>query len=138
MNAVYITQHGGVGALTYGDLPEPAIGPNDVNIRVRACAINRLDLYTRAGVRGSRLSLDGPHILGGDVAGDVAEVGSEVTRVKPGDRVVVNPRLALTDALRFSDTASGLPGSSFRRWPGLIATCHSTSKPRFPGLLSTP
>ena len=93
MNAVYITQHGGVGALTYGDLPEPAIGPNDVNIRVRACAINRLDLYTRAGVRGSRLSLDGPHILGGDVAGDVAEVGSEVTRVKPGDRVVVNPRL---------------------------------------------
>ncbi|MCI0439362.1 MAG: zinc-binding dehydrogenase [Chloroflexi bacterium] len=93
MKAVYITEHGGVDALRYGELPEPEIGPNDVKIRVRACALNRLDLYTRAGARGTRLRLDGPHILGGDVAGDVVEVGSEVTRVKPGERVVVNPRL---------------------------------------------
>lgn len=93
MKAVYITQHGGTEVLTYGDLPEPAIGPNDVKIRVRACAINRLDLFTRAGVRGTRLRFSGPHILGGDVAGDVVEVGPEVTRVKPGDRVVVDPRL---------------------------------------------
>ena len=93
MKAVYITEHGGVEALTYGDLPEPAIGPHDVKIRVRACALNRLDLFTRAGVRGTRIQFDGPHILGGDLAGDVAEVGDEVTHVKPGDRVVVNPRL---------------------------------------------
>ena len=93
MKAVYITEHGGVEALTYGDLPEPTIGPHDVKIRVRACALNRLDLFTRAGVRGTRIQFDGPHILGGDLAGDVAEVGDEVTHVKPGDRVVVNPRL---------------------------------------------
>ena len=93
MKAVYITQHGGVEVLTYGDLPEPEPGPNDVKIRVRACALNRLDLYTRAGVRGARLRFDGPHVLGGDVAGDVVEVGGQVTRVTPGDRVVVNPRL---------------------------------------------
>jgi NADPH:quinone reductase-like Zn-dependent oxidoreductase len=93
MKAVYITEHGGTKVLTYGDLPEPAIGPNDVKIRVRACALNRLDVYTRAGVRGTRIRFDGPHVLGGDVAGDVAEIGSEVTRVKPGDRVVVNPRM---------------------------------------------
>ena len=93
MKAVYITEHGGVEALTYGDLPEPTIAPHDVKIRVRACALNRLDLFTRAGVRGTRIKFDGPHILGGDFAGDVAEVGDEVTRVKPGDRVVVNPRL---------------------------------------------
>ena len=93
MKAVYITEHGGTKVLTYGDLPEPAIGPNDVKIRVRACALNRLDVYTRAGVRGIRIRFDGPHVLGGDVAGDVAEIGSEVTRVKPGDRVVVNPRM---------------------------------------------
>ena len=93
MKAIYITQHGGVEALTYGDRPEPSIGPNDVRLRVRACSLNRLDLYTRAGVRGTRLPLNEPHILGGDVAGEVREVGSEVSRVRPGDRVVVNPRL---------------------------------------------
>ena len=94
MKTVYITEHGGVEVLTYGDLPEPVPGPNDVKIRVRACALNRLDLFTRAGVRGTRLRFAGPHILGADVAGEVVEAGGEVTRAKPGDRVVVNPRLA--------------------------------------------
>ena len=93
MKAVYISQHGGVEALTYGELPEPEVGPNDVKIRVKACAVNRLDLFTRAGVLGTRIRFNGPHILGGDVAGEVVETGQEVTRVKPGDRVVVNPRL---------------------------------------------
>ena len=93
MKAVYLTEHGGIEALTYGDLPEPELGPNDVMIRVRACALNRLDVFTRAGVRGTRIRFSGPHVLGGDVAGDVVETGSEVTRVKAGDRVVVNPRL---------------------------------------------
>lgn len=93
MKAVYITEHGGTEVLTYGELSEPSTGPNDVKIRVRVCALNRLDLFTRAGVRGTRIRFAGPHILGGDVAGDVMEVGSEVTRVGAGDRVVVNPRL---------------------------------------------
>ena len=93
MKAVYITEHGGIDVLTYGDLPEPSIGPNAVKIRVRACALNRLDIYTRAGARGTRIRFNGPHILGGDVAGDVAEVGAEVTELTAGDRVVVNPRM---------------------------------------------
>ena len=57
MKAVYITEHGGTKVLTYGDLPEPAIGPNDVKIRVRACALNRFDVYTRAGVLGNQDSI---------------------------------------------------------------------------------
>ena len=93
MKAVYITEHGGADALTYGDLPEPEIGPNDVKVRVRACALNRLDVYTRQGARGTRIRFKGPHVLGGDVAGDVVEVGSEVSRVSAGERVVVNPRV---------------------------------------------
>ena len=93
MKAVYITEHGGTEALTYGDLPEPDIGPNDVKVRVRACALNRLDVYTRQGARGTRIRFKGPHVLGGDVAGDVVEVGSEVSRVSAGKRVVVNPRV---------------------------------------------
>ena len=93
MKAVYITEHGGVEVLTYGDLPEPEPGPNDVKVRVRACALNRLDLFPRAGARGTRIRFNGPHILGGDVAGDVVQVGGEVTNVSEGDRIVVNPRI---------------------------------------------
>jgi len=93
MKAVYIEKHGGVEVLTAGELPDPSVGPNEVKVRVRACAINRVDVYARAGVRGTRLPLNEPHVLGADVAGDIAEVGSEVTRVGPSERVVVNPRL---------------------------------------------
>jgi len=93
MKAVYLTEHGGLDVLQYGDLPDPQIGPNDVKIRVHACALNRLDLYTRAGARGTRIRFDGPHVLGGDVSGDVVEVGGEVTGLNEGQRVVVNPRI---------------------------------------------
>lgn len=93
MKGVYLTEHGDADVLTYGDMPEPSAGPNDVMIRVKACALNRLDIYTRQGARGTRIRFNGPHALGGDVAGDVVEIGSEVSRVKPGDRVVVNPRI---------------------------------------------
>ena len=91
MKAVYITEHGGPEVLTYGDVPDPSVGALDVLIRVRACAINRLDIFSRQGVRGTRRKFDGPHVLGEDVAGDVVEVGADVTAVKPGDRVVVDP-----------------------------------------------
>ena len=64
-----------------------------MKVRVRATSINRLDLFTRAGVRGTRIPLSGPHVLGGDTAGDVVEAGAEVSGVAVGDRVVVNPRL---------------------------------------------
>ncbi len=97
MKAVYITEHGGTDVLTYGDLPEPKVGPNDVKVAVKACALNRLDVFTRLGVRGTRMDLTEPHVLGGDVAGDVTEVGGEVTRVRAGDRVLLNPRLTCGD-----------------------------------------
>lgn len=94
MKAVYITEHGGTEVLQYGDLPEPTVGPNHVKVRVRAAALNRLDLFTRAGIRGTRRrSFDGPHVLGADAAGDVVEVGSEVTQRRSGDRVVIHPRI---------------------------------------------
>ena len=94
MKAVYMTEHGGAGVLQYGNMPEPEIGPNDVKIRVRAASLNRLDVYSRAGVRGTRRrNFDTPHILGGDAAGEIVEVGSEVRGRETGQRVVVNPRM---------------------------------------------
>ena len=94
MRAVYLERHGGADEFTFGDLPDPSPGPTDVLVRVKACALNRLDIYTRAGQRGMRLKFDRPHVLGGDIAGEVLEVGSEVERPAPGDRVVVNPQLS--------------------------------------------
>ena len=94
MKAIYITEHGDASVLQYGDLPEPEVGPNDVKVRVCAAALNRLDVYTRAGVRGTRRrDFDNPHILGGDAAGDIVEVGSAVGGREVGQRVVVNPRM---------------------------------------------
>ncbi|MSQ17319.1 MAG: alcohol dehydrogenase [Dehalococcoidia bacterium] len=92
MKAVYIEAHGGPEVLVYGERPEPSCQPHQVKIRVRAAALNRLDLYTRAGGRGLRRTFPPPHILGGDCAGDVVEAGAQVRGLKPGDRVVVNPR----------------------------------------------
>ena len=93
MKAVYFTEHGGPEVLQYGDLPEPIPSANEVKIKVRACALNRLDVYTRAGVRGTKMDLKEPHVLGADVSGEIVEVGSDVTKVSVGDRVVVNPRI---------------------------------------------
>ena len=93
MKAVYITEHGGTEVLTYGDLPDPDMGAGDVKIRVRACALNGWTYIYAQASGGHGFVFSGPHILGADVAGDVVSVGGDVTRVKPGDRVVVNPRL---------------------------------------------
>lgn len=97
MKAVFMLEHGNSEVLQYGDVPEPEIDKNEVKIRVKACGINRLDVFTRAGKRGIKVNFDGPHILGGDVAGIVVETGKLVSNVKIGQRVVVNPRLVCAE-----------------------------------------
>ncbi|MCS5669509.1 MAG: alcohol dehydrogenase catalytic domain-containing protein, partial [Dehalococcoidia bacterium] len=94
MQAVYIEAHGGPEVLTFGERPEPQVQAGEVKIRVKATALNRLDLYTRDGGRGLEREFPPPLILGGDCAGEVAECGDGVVGFKPGDRVVVNPRLS--------------------------------------------
>jgi NADPH:quinone reductase-like Zn-dependent oxidoreductase len=89
MRAVVIRQHGGPDRLEEAQLPEPAVGPNDVRVRVKACALNHLDLFIREGLPALRLPL--PHVLGSDIAGLVESVGSEVKTVRPGAEVMLNP-----------------------------------------------
>ena len=92
MKAVYIERHGGLEELRYGDLAEPEPGPGTVKVRVRAAALNRLDLFTRIGIRGAALRDDQfPMILGGDCAGEVAGIGDGVDGFQLGQRVVVDP-----------------------------------------------
>jgi NADPH:quinone reductase-like Zn-dependent oxidoreductase len=91
MKAVYIESHGGPEVLTYGERPEPEIQSHQVKVRVRAAALNRLDIYTREGGRGLKREFPPPLILGGDCSGDVVDVGNEVVGLQSGDRVVINP-----------------------------------------------
>lgn len=90
MRAVVIERHGGPEVVTLrGDLPQPAAGPGEVVVAVRAAALNHLDIWVRNGMPGMAVAL--PHILGSDGAGVVAEVGAGVTGVRVGEAVVINP-----------------------------------------------
>src|SRR3984957_15084728 len=92
MKAIVYAAHGGPEVLQYKDVPEPQIGPYEVLVRVRACALNRLDLWLRMGLPGTHVPL--PHIPGSDIAGEVARVGDNVTNVKVGERVLLQPGIS--------------------------------------------
>ena len=89
MKAVIFSEHGGAEVLRVADMPEPAIGNRDVLVRVRACALNHLDLWVRTGAPGRSIPL--PHIPGSDISGEVAKIGAAVTNVKIGERVLLAP-----------------------------------------------
>ena len=85
MKAAFIERTGPPDVITYGDLPDPVAGPREALVRVRACAVNPIDTYIRAG--GVAMPLPTPFIVGCDLAGEVVAVGAEVDRLRPGDRV---------------------------------------------------
>jgi NADPH:quinone reductase-like Zn-dependent oxidoreductase len=93
MKAVYFQEHGDLEVIQYGDVPDPAPGPEDVIVRVKACALNHLDIWVRRGWPG--LNLEKPHWCGADVAGEIAETGPQVTGWQIGQRVVVDPGVSL-------------------------------------------
>ena len=89
MRAMLMTARGGPEVLQLADLPTPQPGPGEVQVRVRAVALNHLDLWVRKGAASPKLPL--PHLLGSDVAGEVAALGPGVTDLEPGQPVVLNP-----------------------------------------------
>ena len=89
MKAIVFHQHGGPEVLKYADAPEPALRANDVLVRVKACALNHLDLWVRRGLPNVPLPL--PHIPGSDVAGEIAKIGADVTTIRVGQKVVLAP-----------------------------------------------
>ena len=90
MRAMVIHRHGGPEVLTLEpSWPDPVPGPGEIVVRVKACALNPLDIFTREGMPGEPTPL--PHITGGDIAGVVAARGPGVERPALGDRVVLNP-----------------------------------------------
>ncbi len=94
MRALTIDAHGGLEQITYReDVPVPALrASTDVRVRLRAVALNRLDLWTVGGLPG--ITITPPWVLGADGCGDVESVGAGVSAVAVGDRVVINPGIS--------------------------------------------
>ncbi|MGA9041287.1 MAG: zinc-binding dehydrogenase [Terriglobales bacterium] len=87
MKAVRIHEFGGPEVLRYEDAPDPVPRKDQVLVRVKACAMNHLDIWVRKGLPGVKL----PHILGSDIAGEIVEIGEYVTGFNPGQRVLLAP-----------------------------------------------
>jgi len=92
MKAVVFYEHGGIDKLRYEEMPDPTVKDNEALIRVKACAVNHLDIWGRRGLPGIQIPL--PHISGSDIVGEVVSVGKLVSKAKPGDQVMVSPGLS--------------------------------------------
>lgn len=92
MKALYFTEHGELEVLRYGDVPEPKPAADEVVIKVKACALNYLDIWVRRGWPGLKLEM--PHWGGADVAGEVVAAGAEVEDWDPGQAVICDPGIS--------------------------------------------
>ena len=95
MKALYFEEHGDLNVVHYGNVPDPVVGPDDVLVKVRACALNHLDIWVRRGWPGLKLEM--PHWCGADVAGEIADIGRNVTGWEVGQAVVVDPGISLVE-----------------------------------------
>ncbi len=92
MKAGVVLMRGGSEVISTQSVPRPEIGPEDALVRVRACGLNRMDIWARSGPPQPIFpwkEREYPLITGSDIAGEVAELGSKVQSWAVGDRVVV-------------------------------------------------
>ena len=90
MKAARFHSHGGPEVIAVETAPDPVPQPGQVLVRVRACALNHLDLWQRRGLE--RVTIPFPHISGADVAGEV--VAAPAGELAPGTRVLLQPGLS--------------------------------------------
>jgi NADPH:quinone reductase-like Zn-dependent oxidoreductase len=95
MKALYFKEHGDLDVIQYDDVADPKPGVGEVLVRVRACAINHLDIWVRRGWPGLKLEM--PHWCGADVAGEIIELGEGVSGWEIGQRVVVDPGINILE-----------------------------------------
>ena len=120
--AVGLVTFGGPEVLHVVSRPVPALGAEDVRIRVEAAAVNPTDLIFRSGARAEVLSaFEPPYVPGVDAAGVIEAVGASVTHLSPGDRVAafVNPFRAEGGA---QSEVIVVPAASVARIPSGLAT----------------
>ncbi|PYR98446.1 MAG: alcohol dehydrogenase [Acidobacteria bacterium] len=92
MKAVVFDRHGGPEVLRSEDVPEPAPARGDVVIEVKAASINHIDIFLRRGMPGIKVPM--PKIIGSDAAGVIREIGLEVSGLRIGQRVTINPGIS--------------------------------------------
>ncbi len=125
MKAAVVT-HAGV---EIREVPQPAPGRNQVLVRVRACGLNRADLGVAAGNKHGAVGGPGT-IVGMEFAGEVAQVGAEVSAVKPGDRVMCSgagayAEYALADWGRATPVPAGMNFEQAATLPVALQTMHN-------------
>ncbi len=137
MKAVRIHSFGDAGVLKHEDVPKPAIGPDEVLVKVAACGVNPVDWKIREGFMEQMVHYALPLTLGWDVAGTVAETGALVRRFNEGDAVFCRPdtlrnggyaeyvavkTIELASAPRSIplDHAAGIPQASQAAWMALF------------------
>ncbi len=87
MKAIILHQHGGVEEFKFEEVPTPTVGPKDVKVAIKAVSLNFLDIVVRKGSPGLHVTF--PHIPGGDMGGEIVEMGAEVDQFKVGQRILV-------------------------------------------------
>lgn len=137
MKAFVVDKYRKRGPLRLADMPEPAMGADDVLVRIQATAINLLDSKVRDGAFKLFLPYRPPFILGHDLAGTVLRVGANVRQFKEGDEVYARPRdhrigtfaeriavdqadLALKPASLTMEEAAAIPLVGLTAWQALV------------------
>ncbi len=120
MKAIFFERHGGIEELKFAELDDPKPKNGEVMIKVKAVALNHLDIWVRQGWKGLKLNM--PHITGSDVAGEIVSAHVDSTWTA-GTKVIVNPGLNLGEdewTRRGEDSVS--PGYKIlgeNRWGGM-------------------
>jgi alcohol dehydrogenase len=89
MKAAVIEKQGGLENLVYRDWPDPIPRDGEILLKVRGCGLNHLDIFVRRGMPGFPVPV--PFISGGDIAGEIAALGAQVSGWQVGDRVALHP-----------------------------------------------
>ncbi|HZU98868.1 MAG TPA: zinc-binding dehydrogenase [Planctomycetota bacterium] len=92
MKACFIREFGGLDKVMLGDLANPLPTRGEAIVRIRAAALNHLDLWVLKGRPG--VHVENGHVLGSDAAGTVVALGDGVAGVAVGEEVVIHPGLS--------------------------------------------
>ena len=95
MKAILIRAQGGRENLRLEEIEKPSPDSGEILVKVKACSLNYLDIFVRRGMPG--LPVDLPRIGGGDIAGEIEEIGLGVNNLSLGDRILIDPAIQLPD-----------------------------------------
>lgn len=122
MKAAQIHEYGDPSVISVVDIPSPAAGDGQVLVRVHAASLNPFDTTIRAGYMQQAIPLTFPVTLGGDIAGEITEVGSGVTNFAPGDRVFGQANVVAGNSGAFAEYAATAAGQVAKAPEGIDMT----------------